>query len=57
VILPAANQKDVEQDVPTEVRAALSFVFVRTLDDALAAAFGDRLPEREARPVLLESRL
>lgn len=57
VILPWANRKDVEHDVPPEVRAAMQFTFVRTVEEALEAAFpkgslGWRRPE-----VVLESRL
>ena len=40
VILPWANRKDVEHDVPLEVRASMQFVFVRTVEEALEAAFG-----------------
>ena len=40
MILPYANRKDVEHDVPAEVRDALEFVFVRTVEEALEAAFG-----------------
>ena len=40
VILPWANRKDVEYDVPPEVRSSMQFAFVRTVEDALEAAFG-----------------
>ena len=40
VILPQANLKDVEHDVPREVRDAMDLVFVRTVEEALDAAFG-----------------
>lgn len=40
MILPYANRKDVEYDVPPEVREALELVFVRTVEEALDAAFG-----------------
>ena len=40
VILPWANRKDVEHDVPLEVRSAMQFAFVRTVEEALEAAFG-----------------
>ncbi|KAH8112093.1 ATP-dependent protease La [Phellopilus nigrolimitatus] len=56
VILPYANRKDVEQDVPREVRDAMEFVFVRTVEEALNAAFGKGT--FGLRPnVLVESRL
>ena len=58
VILPWANRKDVEQDVPPEIRSAMQFVFVRTMEETLEAAFGKGVLgwKREALPVL-ESRL
>ncbi|KAH8084891.1 ATP-dependent protease La [Cristinia sonorae] len=40
VILPWANRKDVEQDVPPEVRNEMQFCFVRTIEEVLEAAFG-----------------
>ena len=40
VILPWANRKDVEYDVPKEVRARMQFVFARTVREVLDAAFG-----------------
>ncbi|THH07574.1 hypothetical protein EW145_g3290 [Phellinidium pouzarii] len=57
VILPLANRKDVEQDVPSEVREALEFVFVRTVEEALDAAFGKGTLGWRVSNVLLESRL
>ena len=58
VILPWANRKDVEQDVPPEVRSAMQFVFVRTMEETLEAAFGKGVLgwRRESLPVI-ESRL
>ncbi|KAJ7257947.1 ATP-dependent protease La [Mycena haematopus] len=57
VILPWANRKDVEHDVAMEIRSVMEFVFVRTVNEALVAAFGkDTLGWRNG-PVLLESRL
>ena len=35
VILPWANRKDVEHDVPAEVRSVMEFTFVRTVEEAL----------------------
>jgi ATP-dependent Lon protease len=37
VILPQRNEADLE-DIPVEVRQALSFVFVETMDEVLNAA-------------------
>lgn len=39
VLLPARNEKDL-RDVPESVRSALSFVWLRDVDDALQAALG-----------------
>jgi ATP-dependent Lon protease len=58
VILPWANRKEVEHDVPKEVRARMQFVFVRTVREALDAAFSaGTLPWRTDVPPLVESRL
>ena len=59
VIVPWANRKDVEHDVPKEVRARMQFVFARTVREVLDAAFGDgTLPWRaDAHHPLVESRL
>ncbi|KAH9027506.1 ATP-dependent protease La [Lactarius deliciosus] len=57
VIVPWANRKDVEHDVPKEVRARMQFVFARTVREVLDAAFGEgALPWRTLTPVV-ESRL
>ncbi|KAJ8074775.1 hypothetical protein PM082_019100 [Marasmius tenuissimus] len=40
VILPYGNRKDVDQDVAPEIRREMEFVFVRTLEETLEAAFG-----------------
>lgn len=57
VIVPWANRKDVEHDVPKEVRARMQFVFARTVREALDAAFGEgTLPWRTRAPVV-QSRL
>jgi ATP-dependent Lon protease len=57
VILPFPNRKDVEHDVAPEVRNAMKFVFVRTITEALDAAFGEgSLPWRR-NSVIMESRL
>ncbi|GAA5915464.1 hypothetical protein JCM8208_000723 [Rhodotorula glutinis] len=38
-ILPLPNKRDVDADLPPQVRAEVGFVFVRTVDEALDAAF------------------
>jgi len=40
VLLPARNEKDL-RDVPDTTRAALSFVWLNTVDDAVRAALGE----------------
>ncbi|KAF7309696.1 Lon protease-like protein [Mycena indigotica] len=60
VILPWANRKDVEHDVAPEIQRVMEFVFVRTVNEALEAAFGkDTLGWRNgiSGPLMLESRL
>ncbi|KLO17734.1 ATP-dependent protease La [Schizopora paradoxa] len=58
VILPYANRKDVEQDVAKEIRKEMEFCFVRTVEEALEAAFGKgKLGWRLKALPLLESRL
>ncbi|KAH8831090.1 ATP-dependent protease La [Flagelloscypha sp. PMI_526] len=57
VILPYANRKDVEQDVAPDVRAQMELVFVRTIREALDAAFGKNALSWRKGPLLLESRL
>ncbi|KAG2107624.1 Lon protease C-terminal proteolytic domain-containing protein [Suillus discolor] len=57
VILPWANRKDVEHDVALEVRREMQFFFVRTIDEALQAAFGRGALGWRKETVLLESRL
>lgn len=57
VILPWANRKDVEYDVPIEVKTAMQFVFVRTVEEALEAAFGKGVLGWRNGVVLMESRL
>jgi ATP-dependent Lon protease len=41
VILPKRNEKDLE-DIPEDVRQALQFVLVETIDEALQVALQDR---------------
>ncbi|KAJ7695075.1 ATP-dependent protease La [Mycena rosella] len=57
VILPWANRKDVEHDVALEIRSVMEFVFVRTVNEALMAAFGNNTLGWRNGPLLLESRL
>lgn len=64
MILPAANRKDVELDVPREIRADMEFAYVRTITEALEAAFGKgslpwraNLDHHSLGGVLVESRL
>ena len=57
VILPWGNRKDVSHDVALEIRNEMEFVFVRTVKDALDAAFGKGTLGWRSGPVLLESRL
>jgi len=48
VILPRRNEKDLE-DVPDEVRRAMRFVFVETMDEVLEHALEPRAADREQR--------
>ncbi|KJA17866.1 hypothetical protein HYPSUDRAFT_45862 [Hypholoma sublateritium FD-334 SS-4] len=57
VILPWANRKDVEHDVALEIRNEMEFVFVRTVREALEAAFGKGVLGWRRETMLLESRL
>ncbi|KDQ24068.1 hypothetical protein PLEOSDRAFT_1048574 [Pleurotus ostreatus PC15] len=57
VILPYANRKDVEHDVALEIRNEMEFVFVRTVREALDAAFGKGALPWRRDALLLESRL
>ncbi|TFK29108.1 ATP-dependent protease La [Coprinopsis marcescibilis] len=61
VILPYANRKDVEHDVALEIRNEMEFVFVKTVTEALEAAFGAGVlgwrRTAPGGPMLLESRL
>ncbi|KAF9528747.1 ATP-dependent protease La [Crepidotus variabilis] len=59
LIIPWANRKDVEHDVAPEIRREMEFVFVKTVQEALEAAFGKSVLtwRSPARAMLLESRL
>jgi ATP-dependent Lon protease len=49
VMLPARNRKDFE-DIPDEVRKAVTFVWLDTVDDAVHAALGDAHDAGRATP-------
>ncbi|KAG6840496.1 hypothetical protein C0991_006326 [Blastosporella zonata] len=57
VILPWANRKDVEHDIAPEIRNEMEFVFVRTVREALEAAFGKNTLAWRRDALLMESRL
>ena len=59
VVLPWANRKDVEHDVPREVKEHMQFFFVKTVSEGLEVAFGKGIvPWRRPRAdFLIESRL
>ena len=57
LIIPWANRKDVEHDVAPEIRNQIEFVFVRTVKEALEAAFGKGVLAWRREALLLESRL
>lgn len=57
VILPWGNRKDVEHDVALEIRNEMEFVFVRSVREALEAAFGKGMLGWRRDTMLIESRL
>lgn len=57
VILPYANRKDVEHDVAPEIRNEMEFVFVKTVREALDAAFGPATLAWRREALMVESRL
>ena len=57
VIVPWTNRKDVELDVPQVVRGRLQFVFARTVQQAVNAAFGEGALPWHSRTSVVESRL
>ncbi|EPQ55832.1 ATP-dependent protease La [Gloeophyllum trabeum ATCC 11539] len=57
VILPWANRKDVEHDVTQDVRSQMEFVFVKTVEEALIAAFGKGTLGWRRQTLMMESRL
>ena len=57
VIVPLADRKDVEHDVPKEVRSRVQFVFAWTVRQALDAAFGERTLPWRTLALVVESRL
>lgn len=40
LILPIANRREYEQDLPEDVKGAVESCFVSTIEEALEAAFG-----------------
>ena len=38
VILPEANKKDLDEDIPKEIRRDIKFVFAKTMDDVIKAS-------------------
>ena len=48
MLLPARNKKDIE-DIPESARKELEFIFLETVDDALAVAFEKGEAEKEIR--------
>lgn len=42
IIMPSENEKDLHE-VPQEVKAAITFVFVKEVDEVIHAAFGDNV--------------
>ncbi|TFK48306.1 ATP-dependent protease La [Heliocybe sulcata] len=57
LILPWANRKDVEHDVAQDVRKEIEFVFVKTMEEALIAAFGKGTLGWRKPTLVMESRL
>ena len=55
MIVPWATRKDVELEVPKEVRTRMQFVFARTVREALDAAFEGTLPWRTLTPIVESS--
>lgn len=55
ILLPSDNKRDIE-DVPTEVKSQLDFVFVSTIDDVLTQALGIELPEPYSSDFLIGSK-
>ena len=45
VLLPYSNRKDVEHDVPKEIKTEIKFAFVRNVGEALEEAFGKEVVE------------
>ncbi|KIK13185.1 hypothetical protein PISMIDRAFT_119358 [Pisolithus microcarpus 441] len=57
IVLPWANKRDVEREVPLEVRQQMQFYFVQTIDEALEAAFGKGVLGWKREVMLMEGRL
>ena len=43
IILPSDNKKDIEEDIPSEIRRDLSFKYVKNVDEVLAIALKNHL--------------
>lgn len=52
ILIPFDNKRDIE-DVPSEVKNNLTFVFVKTIDEVLTQALGIELPEPYTSEVIL----
>lgn len=50
VILPAENKKDVEEDVPAEVRQQMKFEFVESIDEVFRKALEDKNGRSRTKP-------
>jgi ATP-dependent Lon protease len=56
VILPERNRRDVEEDVPAQVKESLQFHFVRTIEEALAHALEPAdMTEQRTRELIVAS--
>jgi len=55
ILLPFDNKRDIE-DVPTEVKNNLEFVYVKTVDEVLTEALGLDLPEPYTNELLLSAK-
>ncbi|MEK7583270.1 MAG: endopeptidase La [Patescibacteria group bacterium] len=45
IILPMDNKKDIEEDIPKEIRRDLTFKFVKSVDEVLSIALKNHLPK------------
>ncbi|GAA5849609.1 hypothetical protein JCM8547_000510 [Rhodosporidiobolus lusitaniae] len=49
LVLPAKNKRDVDADVPVEVKDEVEFVYVERVEEALHAVFGGKVKVRERK--------